>query len=408
MSGVSRLIAHLAAVEEFADTVGVQAALELDGGGELAAGSVTLRVHDLSHHARDGVDVVAGVVAGGLTPFVPILATAASALGADLVLDSPACPTAVAGAEAATTLLAEWFGVSAVTITSAKPTPAAPATGRSTGQGLLFSRGLDSMAVLCAMRDAGEGPTHLVNMDWVDPPYAGDPQLEVRHATAAAAEGLGLPLLRVSTDARALLDPLVTWRQAHVPVLAGASLNLSGVIGAIGVSSTYGAGHPDPYWTHELVDPLWSSSAVAVQHRTDVSGTRVDKAGVVAGNADVLRWLKVCWQRPGEGNCGRCRKCLGAMSALWLVGAGDVLDELFDGPLSPEAVAATADGTPLPAPRNFELLAEMLDAVGRGGVTSPMVMGATTAERHFAAELASAWHQAIAVGVELAGDEVGR
>lgn len=408
MSGPSRLVARLASVEEFADTIGVRATLELAGDGELPTGSVTLRVHDLPNHPGNGRGIVEGVVAGGLTPFVPLLATAASALGADLVLDGPACPTAVAGAGAATTLLAEWFDVPAVTISVASPFEASSSAGRATGRGLLFSRGLDSMAVLCAMRAAGEGPTHLVNMDWVDPPYVGDPQFEVRRGTVAAVEGLGLPLLRVSTDARSLLDPLVTWRRAHVPVLAGASLNLSGVIGAIGVSSTYGAGHPDPWWTHELVDPLWSSAAVAVQHRTDVSGTRVDKAAVVAADASILRWLKVCWQRPGDGNCGRCRKCLSTMTALWLVGAGGALDGLFDGPLTPAAVSATTEGIAMPAPRNHELLADALEEVGRGEVTPPVVVGGSAAERDLAVELADAWRHAIAVGVELAGDEVGR
>lgn len=51
---------------------------------------------------------------------------------------------------------------------------------------------------------------------------------------------------------------------------------------------------------------------------------------------------EACWERPGDGNCGHCTKCLLTMTDFALAGCLDAVRERFDGPLTPEAVAAAA------------------------------------------------------------------
>lgn len=393
-----QLVVTAAEVVEYADTIGISARLVLDGPSDLPQPpeSLVVRVHDLSGLGSGADDVVAGVVAGGLTPLVPALATAAAAYDADLVIDGPVCATAVAGACEATEVAARWFGSPRVAIHAATGVDAALTAA---GRGLLFSRGLDSMATLRVMRQNGIGPTHLVGMDWVDDPYAGPPQAGIWQATSRAADELGLPLVRVSTDARTLLDPLVSWSRAHVAVLAGGGLALGGILSTVGVSSTYSADSVWAYPSHRQLDHLWSSAAVAIEHRCDVEGTRIDKAAVVAGDPWASQWLKVCWERPGDGNCGRCRKCLMTMSALWLVGASQVIDSAFDGELEPDSITACAGSHAMVAPGNFIDVSTHLHAVADGQTPSPpVVVGATEHDRRFARALVEAWDIVITSG----------
>jgi len=388
------LVADGLSVVEFADSLGVEATLRLEGPTDagrppLSTDSIVVRVHDLSaltgsspappspappspagRADADGSaggptvgDVVAGARSAGFTPLLGSLTLAASALGADLRLAGPVCPVALDGARAANRLMASWFGVAEVAIDADERTAAA---ARQPGRGLLFSRGVDSMSILAAMTAAGSPPTHLVGLDWLDGPYASDDQRRIWSSTAVAAAERGLPLVRMTTDARNLLDPLIPWELAHVPVLVGPALALGAVFGAIGVSSTYPAGDAEPYGSHADLDPLWSSAAVAVEHRLDVPGDRLDKVAVVAGDPWAMRWLKVCWERAGDGNCGRCRKCLMTMSGFWLVGAGDRVAASFEAPLAADAVRAVVGTRPLTTPRNFVDVAIALRAVADG------------------------------------------
>jgi len=396
-----RLVASSTSVVVYADVVGVevQLALEVPPGASsppLGVDRMVMRIHDLSSLGPDADAVVDGAVAAGITPLLPVLTVAASALGVDLVLDGPVCPTALAGARAANHLAAEWFGDPVITIeaTAALDTPAVPQ--RSMGRGLLFTRGVDSTAVLLTMEAAGHAPTHLISMDWVDPPYAGDTQASVWRATAAAAAERDLPLVRITTDARHLLDPLVEWERAFVPVLAGPSLALAGILRSVGVSSTYAVGNPDAYGSHEALDPLWSSAAVAIEHRTDVPGDRTARAAVVLGDRWALRWLQVCWEHPEEGNCGRCRKCLRTMSELWVAGADEADLAAFRAPLRTDAVRALREDEPHPYPRNgLELVARLRSVVAGGAPVSPVARGADASERAFAAELLAAWEEVL-------------
>ena len=407
------LVADGLSVVEFADSLGVEATLRLVGPTDagrppLPTDSIVVRVHDLSTVTgpadADGSaggpsvgDIVAGAQSAGFTPLLPSLTLAASALGADLRLAGPVCPVALDGARAANRIMAGWFGVAEVAIDADEHTAVG---ARHSGRGLLFSRGVDSMSILAAMTAAGSPPTHLVGLDWLDGPYAGGDQRRIWSSTAAAAAERGLPLVRMTTDARTLLDPLIGWEIAHVPVLVGPALALGAVFGAIGVSSTYPAGDPEPYGSHADLDPLWSSASVAVEHRLDVPGDRLDKVAVVAGDPWAMRWLKVCWERAGDGNCGRCRKCLMTMSMLWMVGAEDRVAVSFEAPLDVDAVRAVVGQRPLTTPRNFVDVAAALRAVADGvPVAPPIVVGGDTAEQAMARQLADAWDEVVAVGL---------
>lgn len=296
----------------------------------------------------------AGVLDPTATAFVPVAAVAASWAGSDVVIDAPVDAVALAGARRAITLLAGFgsdAGASVPSITAseviadtrvipAQVTPSGDAVGsdhaldaRDRHQvGLFFTRGVDSAATLLADADT---VTHLIGIDWVDPPYCTPGTEAVFASTRMAAAERGLPLLRVTSNVRDLLDAGPGWRWAFGPVLASFGLAVAPMLSEVRISSAFGPGDPTANSSQELLDPWWSSSQVAIVHRT---ATRLDRTAAVAGDPWAMRWLKVCWMRSGDGNCGRCPKCLMTMTALYICGAGDRVAGCFEAPLSADAV----------------------------------------------------------------------
>lgn len=334
-------------------------------------------VEDLGIEAADGVLAATAWMRGGpagdgmrvrfrihgdgmldttATPFVPVAAVAAAWAGTDLVIDAPVDAVALAGARSAIAMLAGFgrdAGARVPVITAsetvgadAPPGGAADPAGGVLGPdgggngcrnvGLFFTRGVDSTATLLTDADA---VTHLVGIDWVDPPYATPGTEAVFASTMQAAAERGLPLLRVTTNARDLLDLGPGWRWGFGPVLASFGLVLAPMLAEARISSAFAPGDPTPTSSQEMLDPLWSSSQLAVVHRA--IGERLDRTAIVAADPWAMRWLKVCWMRPGDGNCGECPKCLMTMTALHICGADDLVGECFDAPLTAELVVAS-------------------------------------------------------------------
>lgn len=287
------------------------------------------------------------------TPFLPIAATLATPQGCDAHVDGPVDETARAGAEAGGAQLARWFAWRAPVVTAAQTTlPATPAPGRA----LFFSRGLDSMASFVRQRERLDA---LISMSWDDPPYRDAGTEAVWRGTVAAVNASGVPLIRVSTDARTFLDPVIGWNFSHGPVLGALGLLLTPEIGEALIAGAFPTGNAAPAGTHPDLDHLWSSSALRFETE-DGGGGRNEKAAIVGPDPFASQWLSVCWEVPGERNCGRCCKCLLTMTNFKIAGCLDAVTDCFDGELSPEAVLAVAyEGTPT-TPMNADFVLERL------------------------------------------------
>lgn len=323
---------------------GVQASSAWFEGGHLEAGvRLRFRLHGEGPLDHSG------------TPFVPLASVLGAWAGVDVVLDAPVDAAAVAGARRAVAVQSGFWGWRVPLIEAPAAVDAGPAAepveqsvaaaaGDGRGVGLFFTRGVDSTSALLT---GGDAVTHLLAIDWVDPPLASDGTMAVWAGTAAAAADRGLPLLRLSTDLRTVTEPAPGWNHTHVPAMAGFALLLAPQLRKTWIAASEGSSTTQAWPSHEASDPLWSSSSMAIVHRYPVHGGRYERTAVVAADDWAMRWLKVCFMRPGDGNCGRCGKCLLTMAALDLLGAGDRIPEIFDGELTPEAVRAVIDNPPL-------------------------------------------------------------
>jgi len=281
-----------------------------------------------------------GSIDPGTTPFLPIAAVLAGFLGEDLEVEAPVSPVAAVGAESALRVMHDWWSVHHVRIEGPREPP--PYL-RGEGTGLLYTRGVDSTFSLVRHRSGEQQPppTHLIGITGLDHWIGPATREGIWIDTVRAAERVGLPLLRVHTEVRAVLDPVVDWLQSHGAVLASAALLYAPVLGTAVIGSSQRADLAVPLGSHPELDHRWGSERCSLVH-DGADHTRLEKVARIAREPELLADLKVCWRADSVSNCGRCYKCLLTMTAL--AAAGVPTAGTFEETLSREAIRASELG----------------------------------------------------------------
>jgi hypothetical protein len=198
---------------------------------------------------------------------------------------------------------------------------------------MFLSGGLDSLALMRQLCDAFP-PGHPARVRDAFFAYGIDvglPGERPRHDFyQRAREGLevlcrseGMELVPVWTNLRGLLRRGSDWPRAYfglgtVSIAHAFSARVSDVAIAASVD-VFGLA---PNGSHPMLDPYFSSSALAIRH-DGLHQNRLEKAAVVAAWPEALPLLRVCYNDTGPGgplNCGRCRKCVRTMLALLALG----------------------------------------------------------------------------------------
>ncbi|MGH9628836.1 MAG: hypothetical protein ACRD7E_10975 [Bryobacteraceae bacterium] len=144
----------------------------------------------------------------------------------------------------------------------------------------------------------------------------------------------GKRLVVARTNLRELPAP-TQWGVLHGPVLAMVAHALAPAHGRVMIGSSYCYRQLHPWGSHPLLDPLWSSEAVTIEH-DGTEADRVSKLRLLCQHPQFLPYLRVCWQRGRATNCGSCEKCLRTMLAL--EGLGYLGRGQFAAPLTAAAV----------------------------------------------------------------------
>ncbi len=242
---------------------------------------------------------------------LPLGLLPAMALRAPLQVDSPVDAGLLDRQERIQAQVATWdsmFRPVAVSASERLGPEATPA-----GIGLFFSGGLDSFCTLETRRDE---ITHLILVHGFDVPL--DDLVTRERITRMArdvAEERGLELIEVVTDAKLQMIRLVPWHWYHGGLLAAIAHALEEHLSRALISSTFAARFQFPWGQDPAIDPLWSTSRVLIE-TTDPDLVRLEKCEIIADSELAMRWLRVCFQRPAEWNCGRCMKCLRTMIDL--------------------------------------------------------------------------------------------
>ncbi len=181
---------------------------------------------------------------------------------------------------------------------------------RADGIACFLSRGVDSLYSATVPRGLPGDLTELVFCDRLEPIHSpGVRAEEVRLATETAAL-LGLPLVLIESNIRQLTDPIVRdWEDMVGAGLSFLATSMSGGLGHVIIPSSDGPETIGPCGTSPLLDPLFSTAEVEIEH--DAPGTRPAKVAWLAReHPEVLPYLKVCYFEDRPDNCGRCSKCL--------------------------------------------------------------------------------------------------
>ncbi len=294
---------------------------ELDGRVERSA-----RVRWAGGEERLSVSVPAGLEAPehDATAFLAACLLPAMLRGEELEIDGAVSPRLLAASTKLRAIYATWLpglGGGAVTA-SGELDPVL----RGERIGCFISRGVDSS--YSATRERDPELTDVVFVDGIEPMRNAEGRREEVRRVAAVAELMSLPLVVVETNIKRLIDPLITdGSDMMAAMLAFAAHSLAGRFGTLVIPASGSFMALSPAGTHPLLDPLYSSESVAIEH-DDIELTRYAKVQWLVDNRpDLLPHIKVCYSEDRPDNCGRCLKCLLTMAALQ--GAGGL--HLADG-----------------------------------------------------------------------------
>lgn len=401
---VAQLWAGDLRVDHVDDALSISLGLEWDGPtnhpGLPSGRRLQIEVRDLDRLGCDRRLLLAAQTPPNATALVPLLAAIAATTGADLTIEAPVCPTALAGARRAIAVGQVAHGWAAVTVGATAGTAGPPQRG---GDGVVFSLDLESLATLVELRKVGRAPTHLLAVDrgttggdspsWCLPQSGyrpGDPPRRSWRTEAMAANAARLPLVRAGTNVGELDIPGMTSSTAEQAVTAACALALAGVVGSVtlpGGRRAAEAHAPD-------TTSLWSSATVHLGTPAPQASV-TDAANLVASDAWALQWLRVCSSTNGDRNCGECEPCQFTLATLWLARASAADLSGFDHGVDVAVVRALHPGLHPGLHRghqsrhdHLELIDRLAQVADGRGAGDP---NALQRDRYLAAALADAW-----------------
>ncbi|MGD1922434.1 MAG: hypothetical protein ACFCAD_28215 [Pleurocapsa sp.] len=197
--------------------------------------------------------------------------------------------------------------------------------------GALFSGGIDALAMV---RDnhlnfPQDHPRYIKDGILVYGVLEGeneyDPSFQnVVKAVETMAQNAGIELIQVYTNAYAHFRDLDAdfsfWRfEYHGSFLAAIAHAFASRFSYASIASTYDFANLEPWGSHPLLDPLYSTTSLRIRHE-NAALSRLEKTQLV-GDWDVaLKHLRVCNEkesyRQGNYNCGNCEKCVRTMTAF--------------------------------------------------------------------------------------------
>jgi hypothetical protein len=225
------------------------------------------------------------------------------------------------------------FGRVAVAARVREGKPLLPASGI----GCFFSGGVDSFYTLLKRR---EEVTHLIFAHGFDISLADSSRRKrALDAARAVADELGKSLIEVHTNlAPVAHETGVGWKFYHGAALATVALLIHDRLGKVLIPATFSYAKLLPWGSHPLLDPLWSTEQMTIEH-DGCEATRVEKTAYISEYPVAMRYLRVCLARDTDYNCGRCEKCIRTIINLRAAGASGRCETLPE-ELDPATIAS--------------------------------------------------------------------
>jgi len=304
-----------------------------------SAPSPTLRVEDIRHsHDRDAARASARLSIGSTQHDVwfrvsraPIASRAdawlcatlipAMKLGAALQIDGAVGPRLLASSSSVQDIMAMWSPRCRRVSIRADRSDVEPRTAPRPAA-CFFSGGVDSFYTLLKHRDAIDT---LIFVHGHDTPLDERDRLAaISQRIHAAARELGKSAIDVETNLRDFSERYATWAPEYFGSFLGSiAALLAPQFATIYIPASCDYNQLDPFGSHPLLDPLWSTDEMTIVH-DGCEATRFQRVARIAASDVALRYLRVCLRDRGPiENCARCEKCLRTMVSLRILGALD-------------------------------------------------------------------------------------
>jgi hypothetical protein len=255
---------------------------------------------------------------------------------------------------------------------------------KSSRAGALFSGGIDALAMVRdnQLNFAPEHPRRIQDGILVYGVLEGeneqDPSFQnVVNAVTIMAEDAGLELIQVYTNAYAHFRDLDSdfsfWRfEYHGSFLAAIAHIFAPRLSVASIASTYDFANLEPWGSHPLLDPLYSTVDLQIRHE-NAALSRLEKTKLV-GEWDVaLKQLRVCNEKAsykeGNYNCGNCEKCVRTMTAFLSLGMLDRIATFKEKGVSQEKLINTCYLSDSYEVNCYRELIEPLENLGRYDLT---------------------------------------
>jgi hypothetical protein len=320
------------------------------------------------------------------SPFMSTALLPAMAFHEDLVVDGPVSPLLLRQVDAIMRIYHGWApGLRRCSVRVADERAGEPVKERL---GSLFSRGVDSFFTALHPRPTGN-PELLVFCSTFDPFEEETARAKQRSSARAAAAAIGLPLAEVRMNVRELTERIIDFGDLHGAALAALAQSTSGGLRHVIIPSAWGTSEFSAWGCNPLLDPLFSTETMRVEHDSVAFG-RLDKTAWLASERpEVFALAEVCQANHTQGNCGRCEKCLITAVELLAVGAAGAIPGL---PARPDP-AAIRRMRPQPVGRRLQRL-NLHGALGATPAHAELKAALAHSLRHTARPGASEWIRA--------------
>ncbi|MEM8832596.1 MAG: hypothetical protein AAGE96_25145 [Cyanobacteria bacterium P01_G01_bin.19] len=246
--------------------------------------------------------------------------------------------------------------------------------------GALFSGGIDALAMV---RDnhlnfPTDHPRYIKDGILVYGVLEGEEEYDssfqnVVNAVTTMAHDAGIELIQFHTNAYAHFRDLDTdfsfWRfEYHGSFLAAIAHAFAPRFNYASIASTYDFPNLEPWGSHPLLDPLYSTTNLTIRHE-NAALSRLEKTKLV-GEWDVaLKHLRVCNEKAsykeGNYNCGKCEKCVRTMTAFLALGLLEQISTFKEHDVSKEQLVDVCYLSDSYEENCYRELIEPLTAIGR-------------------------------------------
>ena len=280
-----------------------------------------------------------GFICADASPFAAALLLPSMKLGEDLVIRGAVSARLHAGMTAIVRTVAAWdVGLRPIDIRADDLVPDMIIPSIT---GAFFSGGVDSFYTYLRHKKDEQPITHLVLAKGYDIAHSNG---QLWDATAYNIDQIAkeehITVIEIDSNARSLLDPVLSWTYSHGGCLAAAGLCLRGGIRQMYLASSADAEHQALRGSHLSIDHLWSTEGLTFIH-DGWEASRMNKIDwQIALSPLALRYLRVCYVNAKDTyNCGKCEKCLRTMVSLYAAG---VLDraQTFPAQIDPDRLAS--------------------------------------------------------------------